>query len=157
MPTPKRPAALKLIEGRGHGRDSGGRPVKTPPAFVRLPPTPPAVLTGEALDEWNRVVPELQRLNLTKPIDASALAAYCLCWQRLVEAQRIINVEGVLGQNSQGRVRHPAVAVVEAASKELRGWCGEFGLTPSAEQNVGRREANDADANDPFGASANAN
>ncbi len=151
MPAPKpRPTNIKLLEGRGNGRDSGGRRIKQSPGFVRLPPEPPAILTGEALAEWHRVVPELQRLKLTKPVDASSLSAYCLCWQRLVEAQLIINEEGLLGVNSQGRVRHPAVAVVEAASKDLRSWATEFGLTPSSESKVAHQEAGDGEARSAF-------
>jgi P27 family predicted phage terminase small subunit len=135
MASPKpRPANLKLINGRGEGKDSGGRPVKQPPGFVRLPPEPPGFLDGEALNEWRRVVPELQRLQITKPVDRAALTAYCLTWQRLCDAQAEIRRNGgLLHENSQGTTRHPAVAIVEAASKELRAWCGEFGFTPSAE------------------------
>lgn len=144
-----KPAALKLVEGRGEGRDSGGRKVKPPPLFKRLPPEAPAFLDGEARALWERVVPELARLELVKPIDAEALAAYCLTWQRLVEAQKIISDEGLLATNSQGRVRHPAVAVVEAASKDLRSWASEFGLTPASESKLKAPEASDGDAN-PF-------
>lgn len=136
MASPKaRPATLKLINGRGEGRDSGGREVKKPPGFVRLPPEPPDFLYGDAREEWDRVVPELQRLQLTKPVDRAALTAYCLAWQRLCQAQAAIdnNGMGLLHENSQGVTRHPAVAIAEAASKELRAWCGEFGFTPSAE------------------------
>lgn len=155
MSSPKRrPAGLKLIEGRSPGRDSGGRPVQEPPAFRRLPPEPPEWLPEEARAEWERVVPELARLELLKPVDRSALVAYCLCWDRLVQAQREIEADGsVLATNSQGRVRHPAVAVIEAASKELRAWAGEFGLTPSAEGKVGRQGADDGDAENPFAGS----
>lgn len=146
----KKPAALKLVEGRGNGTDSGGRPVVPPPLFRRLPPDAPEFLTGEALDEWKRVVPELQRLELTKPIDRASLTAYCLTWQRLVQAQREMDEDGsVLATNSQGRVRHPAVAVIEAASKELRAWAHEFGLTPSAESNV-TSGSGDGDQENPF-------
>lgn len=150
MPSPKpKPPALKLVEGRGNGRDSGGRPVVEAPSFVRLPPEPPEILWGDALEEWQRVVPELQRLKLTKPIDAAALTAYCLAWQRLCQAQRVIDEEGLLAVNSQGRTRHPAVAIVEAASKELRAWAAEFGLTPSAETRVSKPEGDDGESN-PF-------
>jgi P27 family predicted phage terminase small subunit len=141
--------ALKLVNGRGEGLDSGGRPVKPTPGFVRLPPEPPDILWGDALEEWNRVVPELQRLQITKLIDAASLTAYCLAWQRLCQAQRVIDEEGLLHSNSQGRTRHPAVAIVEAASKELRGWASEFGLTPSAENRVAKAEADDGETN-PF-------
>jgi P27 family predicted phage terminase small subunit len=136
MPSPKpRPAHLKIVEGRAPGRDSGGRKVTEPPSFVRLPPTAPDWLPAEARAEWDRVVPELQRLQLLKPPDAAALAAYCMAWARFVEACRIVEEQGmVLHDDKLGRSqRHPALLTAEAASKELRAWCGEFGLTPSAE------------------------
>lgn len=158
MASPKaRPAALKLINGRGEGRDSGGRLVKQPPGFVRLPPQPPEWLPEEAAAEWERVVPELQRLQLTKPIDRAALTAYCLTWDRLVTAQRELagntDAQGrpsVLGENSQGVTRHPAVAVIEAASKDLRAWCGEFGFTPSAEGRLNTPEGGGSGEENPY-------
>jgi P27 family predicted phage terminase small subunit len=147
-----RPAKLKLIEGRGHGRDSGGRLVEDPPPFKRLPPSPPEWLPDEARAEWDRIVPELTRLELLKQPDRAALTAYCLTWDRLVRAQREIELDGgsVLGENSQGRVRHPAVAVLEAASKELRAWANEFGLTPSAEGKVSGKDGGDGKEDNPF-------
>ncbi len=148
--TPK-PPTLRIIEGRGNGRDSGGRPVAEPPAFKRLPPTPPEWLPPEAAAEWARVVPELSRLDLVKPVDRASLTAYVLTWDRLVAASKMVKDEGLLHDNSQGRVRHPAVAVIEAASKELRAWCSEFGLTPAAEGKVGRRPDDDADQSNPYG------
>jgi P27 family predicted phage terminase small subunit len=150
MASPKpRPVVLKLVEGRGNGRDSGGRVVAPTPKFKRLPPVAPEWLPDEARAEWERVVPELARLELVKPVDRAALTAYVLTWDRMVEAQRIVSEEGVLGENSQGRVRHPAVAVVEAASKELRAWAGEFGFTPSAENKLSVRDGDESEA-DPF-------
>lgn len=155
--TAKTPARLKLVEGARPGRDSGGREVIPPPAFKRLPPAPPELLFGDALEEWQRVVPELQRLGLTKLVDAASLTAYCLAWQRLCQAQRVIQEDselGLLAVNSQGLTRHPAVSIVEAASKELRAWAHEFGLTPSAEANLVTPEADPDDQNPFSGTSA---
>src|ERR1043165_7406112 len=97
-----KPAALKLINGRGPGVDSGGRKVPETPAFKRLPPEAPDWLPDEARAEWARVVPELARLDLVKPIDRASLTAYCLTWDRLVRAQKEIADDGgsVLGTNS---------------------------------------------------------
>lgn len=148
--TVKTPTVLKLIEGRGQGRDSGGRPVKPAPGFKRLPPSPPPIITGEALDEWHRVVAELSRLGVLKQIDGAGLAAYCLAWQRLVEAQKLVAEAGLLAETSQGLGRHPAVAVAEAASKELRAWAHEFGLTPSAEANLVVPESSGDGDDNPF-------
>lgn len=172
MPRATAPASLRLISGRGNGTDSGGRKVAPVPAFKRLPPEAPDWLPAEAAAEWERVVPELARLELIKPVDRAALTAYVLTWQRLVDASRLIaehqdftyvvrskdgeiidseKIEGygLLGQNSQGIVRAPWVAVAEAASKDLRAWCGEFGFTPSAEAKLSVQGADDDEA-DPF-------
>ena len=169
MASPKpRPVALKLLEGRGHGRDSGGRKVAETPLFKRVPPDAPEWLPTEARAEWDRVVPELARLELTKPVDRAALTAYVLTWQRLVDAQKLIveNQEftvldhdadgniigaeqilghGLLATNSQGIVRAPWVAIIEAASKDLRAWCAEFGFTPSAEAKLSVQEADNGE------------
>ena len=153
MASPKPlPAALKLVEGKAPGRDSGGRPVKDVPGFKRIAPDPPEWMPDEAKAEWWRVVDELSRLEILKPIDRAALSAYCLTWDRLVTAQRELNLNNsVLGRNSQGVCRHPAVAVIEAASKELRAWAAEFGLTPSAESRLVKSEGgNDGGDDNPF-------
>lgn len=142
MASPKpRPVVLKLLEGRGNGTDSGGRKVAQSPLFKRLPPEAPEWLPPEAKAEWDRVAPELDRLELTKSIDRAALTAYCLTWDRLVTAQQMANDHGLLGKNAQGVVRAPWVAIIEAASKDLRAWAGEFGLTPSAESKLSVQEA----------------
>lgn len=146
---PAKAPALRLLEGRGNGTDSGGRKLAATPKYRRLPPEAPDWLPAEAAAEWERVVPELSRLELLKPVDRAALTAYVLTWDRLVQAQKIIAADGVLGENSQGVVRHPAVAVAEAASKELRAWAGEFGFTPSAENKLTVQGADDGDE-DPF-------
>jgi P27 family predicted phage terminase small subunit len=148
--TVKTPATLKLVEGRGNGRDSGGRPIKATPVFKRLPPDMPGILWGDAKDEWERVVPELARLELVKPNDAAALAAYCLAWQRMCQAQRQIDEKGLTQETSQGVGVSPWVRVVEAASKELRAWAHEFGFTPAAESALGAGEKADGDDSNPF-------
>lgn len=151
MPSPKPlPSHLKLINGRGNGRDSGGRVVKPTPGFVRLPPTAPDWLDGEARQMWDDVVAELSRLKLLKPIDAGALAAYCVTWQRFVEASAIVARTGLVIDGDKGPVKNPAVLIVETASKELRAWSAEFGLTPSAESRLGAAETPDGQDDNPF-------
>ena len=155
-PKPK-PTALKLLEGRGHGRDSGGRVVKEVPGFARSAPPAPEWLPVEARAEWDRVVPEMDRLGILKRIDRAALAAYCAAWDRFVTASAIVAAEGmVLHDDKQGRAqRHPALLTAEAASKELRAWASEFGLTPSAEQRLAGTKGDDGDQGEnPFAASA---
>lgn len=146
------PAGLKLIKGRAPGRDSGGRKVEATPEFGRDAPTAPEWLEGEALDEWNRVVPDLERLQLLKTLDRAALAAYCLTWARFAEAVQVVRDEGsVLANDKTGRAqRHPALTTIEQASRELRAWSHEFGLTPSAEARLRTPKVHDGAAENPF-------
>jgi P27 family predicted phage terminase small subunit len=155
------PAALRLIGGRSEGRDSGGRKVEPPPAFRRIPPTPPDWLRDEARAEWDRVVPGLARLDLLKEEDHAALAVYCETWATFVEAQADIRATGLTvenvtyhangGESSRKVVKNPSVTIAEAASTQLRGWAAHFGLTPSAEGKLGGlNKGPDDDEPNPF-------
>lgn len=145
------PAKLKLINGRSEGRDSGGRVVDEPPPFERKAPKAPMWLPAEARAEWNRVVPDLDNLGLLKTIDGAALTAYCMAWQRFFDASAIVAREGMVVVDRQGKQqRHPALLTAEAASKELRAWCSEFGLTPSAESRLGAKGDDGDKGENPF-------
>lgn len=154
-----RPAPLKLLNGRGRGRDSGGRIVEDSPNFPRLPPEPPDGLGEYAAAEWRRVVPELARLKLLKPIDRAGLTCYCELWETFVEATKDVHSRGIVVENTS--VKHdgtqktwytanPAVQVQKAAQAAIRAWCSEFGLTPAAENKVAGAAKQDADEDDPF-------
>jgi P27 family predicted phage terminase small subunit len=135
MPAAK-PAALKLLNGRGPGKDSAGRPVTEGPKFVRQAPDPPSWLGREAKAEWKRVVPELERLKMLTRVTRASLAAYCETWEVFVVATRILHDEGLVYQARQGRIPNPAVNIQRQASAELRRWAVEYGLTPVSEQKV---------------------
>ena len=128
-----RPPQLKVLTGRSPGRDTGGRKIPDPPRFVRVPPEPPTWLSREAKAEWRRVVPELGRLKMLKQSSRSSLVAYCETWATFVQATREVHRDGLTIEAKQGMLAHPAVAIARTAQKELRAWCAEFGLTPSAE------------------------
>src|SRR5512146_3144589 len=81
-PTPK-PTALKILEGNpGHRPLNPDEPMPT----AGEPPCPPW-LADEAKAEWDRIVPELSRLNVLTVIDGAALAAYCQAFARWAEAE----------------------------------------------------------------------
>lgn len=149
---PAKPPALKLITGRGNGKDSAGRPIPTPPKFSREAPEPPAWLTGEALAEWHRVVPQLEGLDLLKLADAATLTAYCETWARYVAAVQQYQAQGLTLVNpDSGRVgKNPAVAIAEAAATQLRAFANDFGLSPAAERNISAAPKSDGNEDDPF-------
>lgn len=143
------PAQLKLLTGRAPGRDSGGREVNPGPAFVRVPPEAPEWLTEEAAAEWDRVLPGLARLELLKPEDRAALAAYCEAWATFRQATELVQREGLTIEAKQGTLTHPAVGIARAAGREVRAWAAHFGLTPSSEQALSRG-ADDGGDDNPF-------
>ena len=146
-----KPAALKLVEGRGNGRDSGGRVIKDAPAFRRLPPTKPHDLSPDAAELWDELIGELSRLELVREIDGAALRACCESFARYRTAVRMRQQQGILAMTSQGQGVAPWVRVEESAGKEFRAWAAEFGLTPAAEAKLATTGAGDAEEdNDPF-------
>lgn len=150
MPRVAAPAALRLAKGVRPGRDSGDRKVKLPPAFKRIPPEPPYQLSDYAEDVWYRVVPELNRLELLKPIDGEQLAAYCEMAATFREAMLAVRSDGF---NLTREVRdadpqvfsNPAVNAMMKASSEMRAWAVQFGLTPSSENNLTPAKPDDDD------------
>lgn len=157
-PAPE-PIPLRLLHGRRPGRDSGGRPVKEPLNFVRLPPEPPDSLGPHARAEWDRVLPDLTRVKLAKQIDRAALVSYCEMWETFVRATADVHERGLVVENQSVKkdgtqttwfTANPAVGIQLKAQAAIRAWCAEFGLTPAAENKVGST-ANDGDGDDdPF-------
>jgi P27 family predicted phage terminase small subunit len=155
-----KPAALKLVEGRGNGKDSGGREVKKPPAFKRIPPDAPPWLGELAREEWDRVIPELARLELLKQIDAAALASYCEMVELFVVATKDVHENGLTVENHSIRkdgsestwyTANPAVGVQRNAQAAIRAWCAEFGLTPAAEMRIATSGGGDGEEDtNPF-------
>lgn len=151
MPSPKaKPAALKLVEGRAPGRDSGGRPVQQPPAFKRLPPQKPDDLSDDASELWDVMVAELSRLEIIREVDVGALRTCCESWARYREAVRLRQQHGITAETSQGRGVAPWIRVEEAASKDVRAWFAEFGLTPASESKLAKSDGDAGEHDNPF-------
>lgn len=125
-----RPTHLKLIEGNPGKRALPRAEPKPEPKA----PKPPTDLHGDALREWRRVAPQLERLGLLTGLDRAALAAYCWSWAQLLAAERTLAESSLLlkGRPDRGMVRNPAAAIARDASRDCRAWCSEFGMTPSA-------------------------
>lgn len=124
-----KPTALKVLEG-----NPGRRPLP------RREPQPtvgstvcPTWLPDEGKAEWKRVAPRLLRLGLLTELDRAALALYCDAWAQYARASAFIREHGHTYTNSRGKeVQYPQVGIAASAAVQLRGWCAEFGMTPSS-------------------------
>jgi P27 family predicted phage terminase small subunit len=127
-----KPTNLKIIEG-----NPGKRPLpKNEPKPKPTTPGCPRFLTTAAKWEWKRVAPELARLGLLTIVDRTALAAYCQSWADYKEAIKWMKENGKTYSVNAGGGRqyrsYPQVKIADAALKQIRAFCTEFGLTPSA-------------------------
>jgi P27 family predicted phage terminase small subunit len=147
---PPKPSRQKELEGT-YRADRAVRNEMTP--TLGAPPCPKS-LTGEALAEWKRVVPELVRLGVLAVIDGSRLADYCRAHALAIKAAVRAEAEGEVIDTYKGPTRSPWHAVAHEARAQARMLGSEFGLTPSARSRVSGAEKDerpDAAESDLFG------
>ena len=126
---PPKPTHLKLLQGNPGNRPL---PVKEPQP-ARASPDPPPDLVGEALAEWNRVVPELARLGLVSVLDRAALVVYCQAWEAYNIARQAFAEYGPLvpGRREGELIKNPAAQVMRDQADLMSRFGSKFGLTPS--------------------------
>ena len=98
---------------------------------VNSVPKAPAWLSADARKEWKRTAQIMvERKTLTEG-DLAALEAFCVAVATVRECQRALAADGMFVTNAKGDVkRHPAAGTMDAASKTLRLYASELGLTP---------------------------
>lgn len=151
----RKPTRLKVIEGnRGH------RPLEpdAEPQFS-IPddmPSPPSFLDPYAVEEWERVAPELYANGLLTVVDAAALGAYCQAastWRQAseeLELDRKANdrakARGLVIETKQGnRIQNPLLGIANKARADMVKLGSEFGLTPSARASLEGSKRGDED------------
>ena len=145
-PTPQ-PTNLKVLRG-----NPGKRPLNTAEPRPRpVAPKCPSWLDSDAKREWRRVAPELERLGLLTLVDMAALAGYCASyslWKRCTEA---LDETGMTFETDKGFVgQRPEVSIAARALADVRAFCVQFGLTPSARARMTLPEMPDDDDDSPF-------
>lgn len=113
-PKPKA-AALKVLTG-----NPGKRDIPAEPEFSTGELVPPKWLKGWGLEEWNRIVPELERLGLARNVSYSNLAGLCRLYHCAIKAMK----SGNMVQERQ-------------AWEAYRKASNEFGLTPATAGRAG--------------------
>lgn len=149
-----RPHGLKVLEGRGEGKDAAGRRIPEPPPFTREAPERPDHLTEYAAELWDRIVSQLESLKLLKDLDGPSLEMACetyAMWREALEKRKSIGMIGK-GAVKNTVVIAPWVRIEINAGKEFRNWCREYGLTPSAEMSLAQPGSSPEDphAGNPF-------
>lgn len=127
MPNPRKPTALKVLEGTY-------QPCRAP----KNEPKPkteavaPKWLSAEARQEWKRLSPELERLGLLTGADRATFSAYCEAWAQFREACKEIQRDGQVIESRNGhKMPHPAVSIRHSAIDKILKLSAGFGLTPA--------------------------
>jgi len=136
------PVRLKLL--RGNPGKQRLRDVFDPPRPPE-PPKPPAFLNEKALEEWNRVAPNLSLFGMLTTLDVMPLAAYCMAFARWVEAETLLkgiaekDIGGkallVRGSHRQPKA-NPLIAISREAASDMVRYAGEFGFSPAARSRI---------------------
>ena len=127
------PTVLKVLRGT----DRPDRlPADEPKPRLRSP-RPPAHVQGVALEEWRRMVRLLRPLKLLTAIDGTALAAYCLCYERWVDAEEKVRRFGVIVKSPRNYAQQsPYLSIANKARTQMMKILVEFGMTPASRSRV---------------------
>lgn len=128
------PDNVRTLKGLPTLKDGEGRAVRR----LVLPPkapAPPGGMGAAAAAEWRRVVPELARAGVLATVDRGVLTAYCTAWGHMIDAQKILQKDGVVIDSKRGDgapVKHPAWQIYREANRTMLGAAAQCYLTPTA-------------------------
>jgi P27 family predicted phage terminase small subunit len=130
----RKPTVLKLIQGNPGRRPLNKDEPKPEPAI----PSCPRHLNPMAKLEWRRVSKLLHEVGLLSEIDRAALAMYCQCWGRWVEAERELEKSGPLvkTRNSNYPIVNPYLSIANKAMRQMASILAEFGMTPASRSRI---------------------
>jgi P27 family predicted phage terminase small subunit len=111
-------------------------------------PAPPRFLgTGLARDEWLRISDELHRLGLLTGADLNAFAAYCMAFERWIEAEKDCDGEYTTITTNGNVIQNPSYGIARKACYDMMRYATEFGLTPASRTRIA---VNAEEAGDEF-------
>jgi P27 family predicted phage terminase small subunit len=128
-----KPTRFKLLEGVRQDRINKNEP-KPPPTV----PDPPEHLDEIARAEWDRLVVKLENCGIMTEIDDNGLAALCTWFSRWVQAERMVQEQGLIVKAPKTKVpmQNPALSIANKAMQEMAKLLAEFGMTPSSRSKV---------------------
>ncbi len=140
-PKPK-PTAIRRMEGNP-GKRGYNHAEPQPPEGV---PDCPSHLNAAARDEWDRLAHMLHDMGVVTAVDRAALAAYCQCYGRWVEAEEKLQTTPMLLKTSTGYVQQSPWLSIANKQLELMGrYMTELGLTPASRSRIATIDPTAAD------------
>ncbi|MFN0197334.1 MAG: phage terminase small subunit P27 family [Planctomycetaceae bacterium] len=106
-----------------------------------MPIVPPEWLTAAALEEWQRVVPEMVRLGVISGLDTIVVAQYCEMVADWIAAKAEVHEHGrtVKYESENGSVHvqvSPWYSIAKQLGQEVKRLAAELGLTPASRPTI---------------------
>lgn len=86
----------------------------------------------QAVVMWKSIVPELLKRKILKLTDMHNVEMFCMAYHNLREAQHEVVLYGVTIQTESGRIKNPALTVVNESSKQIASFGAMLGLDPAS-------------------------
>lgn len=83
-----------------------------------------------ATSMWRSIVKELLKRKILKITDLHNIEMFCFAYNNLREAQLEVVLKGVTIETAMGRIKNPAITVVNDASKQMAQFGSMLGLDP---------------------------
>jgi P27 family predicted phage terminase small subunit len=152
----RKPKPLRIQIAEGDTRKRGVNKLKElaelePRAERGLPPCPD-YLMGRARDAWFFWSEELAEMKLDHRPDGQALECLCSAYALASQAAEDLALHSMLIEepvlNKAGelvgtrRKQNPAVQIANAAWRNVRGFCSDFGFSPAARTRIALEKPN---------------
>ncbi len=140
----RKPTALKELAGEKRP----SRIPKNEPRYKVVELKPPKGLSEVAHAEWIYAAKLLAGVGVLTVADRTILYGFCSAWSEFIEAEALVEKEGLVIQEQRGggenayyiTKEHPAYGVVCKARKQYLEFARELGLGPIARQKVQAQE-----------------
>lgn len=86
----------------------------------------------QAVTMWKSIIPELLKRKILKLTDMHNVEMFCMAYHNLREAQHEVVLYGITIQTESGRVKNPALTVVNEVSKQIAQFGSMLGLDPAS-------------------------
>ena len=133
MANPKKPTALKIIEGN-KGKRALNKQEPDPEYLNDL--TAPAWLDKESADVWNEIVPVLREAKLLTKADVPTLSAGCVAFAKYRLASRRLGDDLVVEGPKGGYYVNQWMVAQSMAFKQAMGVFEKFGMSPAARTRI---------------------
>lgn len=125
-----KPTARKALAGNPGKRALN----KDEPTFQPvLSVEPPAWMNEDATTMWQTIIGELCGQQVLCITDLHNVEAFCMAYARWREAERVVREEGITIEGAMGgKVKNPAVTVVNESLRQMQSFGALLGLDPSS-------------------------